>query len=74
MDYMIFVYCSCGFTRTFCTNYQFIAFWWLDDVSLQIKPIVKAIPTIICWKIWKRINSIIYGDKMFGYRVIYEIN
>lgn len=48
--------------------------WWSKECSSNLKPLFKAVPSFITWKIWKRRNIISHGGKMSFYGMVMEIN
>ncbi|XP_060210685.1 uncharacterized protein LOC132637641 [Lycium barbarum] len=63
-----------GITTTLLQVKQVIQVWWNADFSTKFKSIIRAIPMITMWQIWKWRNIVVHGGKMTINKVIYEIN
>nr|XP_009759526.1 PREDICTED: uncharacterized protein LOC104212044 [Nicotiana sylvestris] len=53
---------------------QAITKCWTAPVVPKLKPIMQALPVCIVWELWKRRNSLKYGDVVSGNRVIYQVS
>nr|XP_016450378.1 PREDICTED: uncharacterized protein LOC107775192 [Nicotiana tabacum] len=47
---------------------------WTAPVIPRLKPIMQALPACIVWELWKRRNSLKYGDVVSINRVIYQVS
>ncbi|XP_070029442.1 uncharacterized protein [Nicotiana sylvestris] len=56
------------------TLHQAITKCWTANVCLRIKPVMQALPSCIFWELWKRRNSMKYGDDVTTSRVIYQVS
>ncbi|XP_070007206.1 uncharacterized protein [Nicotiana sylvestris] len=56
------------------TMHQAITKCWTANVCLRLKPIMQALPSCIVWELWKRRNSMKYGDGVTTSRVIYQVS
>ncbi|XP_070012994.1 uncharacterized protein [Nicotiana sylvestris] len=56
------------------TLHQAIIKCWTANVCLRLKPIMQAFPSCIVWELWKRRNSMTYGDGVRTSRVIYQVS
>ncbi|XP_075099497.1 uncharacterized protein LOC142176265 [Nicotiana tabacum] len=56
------------------TLHQAIIKCWTANVCLRLKPIMQAFPSCIVWELWKRRNSMKYGDGVRTSRVIYQVS
>ncbi|XP_060194425.1 uncharacterized protein LOC132623657 [Lycium barbarum] len=63
-----------GITTTLLQVKQVIQVWWNADFLSKFKSIIRAIPVITMWQIWKWRNTVVHGGKMTINKVIYEIN
>nr|XP_033509856.1 uncharacterized protein LOC117274635 [Nicotiana tomentosiformis] len=52
--------------------HQAITKCWTAQVLPRIKPIMQALPSCIVWELWKRRNSLKYGEAVSVSRVIYQ--
>ncbi|XP_059284804.1 uncharacterized protein LOC132038098 [Lycium ferocissimum] len=53
---------------------QVVQIWWNTNCHYKLKPIIKAVPGMIMWKIWKWRNTKLHGGSMSMHRVIHEIS
>ncbi|XP_070002841.1 uncharacterized protein LOC142165887 [Nicotiana tabacum] len=56
------------------TLHQAITKCWTANVCLRLKPVMQALPSCIVWELWKRGNSMKYGDVVTTSRVIYQVS
>ncbi|XP_075098931.1 uncharacterized protein LOC142175826 [Nicotiana tabacum] len=56
------------------TMHQAITKCWTANVCLRLKPIMQALPSCVVWELWKRRNSMKYGDAVTTSRVIYQVS
>ncbi|XP_070022972.1 uncharacterized protein [Nicotiana sylvestris] len=56
------------------TLYQAITKCWTANVCLRLKPVMQALPSCVVWDLWKRRNSMKYGDAVTTSRVIYQVS
>ncbi|XP_019229533.1 PREDICTED: uncharacterized protein LOC109210559 [Nicotiana attenuata] len=56
------------------TLHQAIIKCWIAPVVQRLKPIMQALPSCIVWELWKRRNSLKYGDAVSVSRVIYQVS
>nr|XP_009777052.1 PREDICTED: uncharacterized protein LOC104226713 [Nicotiana sylvestris] len=54
--------------------HQAITKCWNAQVITRIKPIMQALPSCIVWELWKRRNSLKYGEPVSVSRVIYQVS
>ncbi|XP_075108822.1 uncharacterized protein LOC142180675 [Nicotiana tabacum] len=54
--------------------HQAITKCWTTPVMPRIKPILQALPSCICWELWKRRNSLKHGKVVSISRVIYQVS
>ncbi|XP_075080475.1 uncharacterized protein LOC107786790 [Nicotiana tabacum] len=54
--------------------HQAITKCWTTPVLPRIKPILQALPSFICWELWKRRNSLKHGEVVSVSRVIYQVS
>lgn len=63
-----------GVEGPFVQCHQAIHKWWNAESSSRIKPILQAIPSMVCWQIWNKRNKVNHGGYMNWRRVIYGIS
>ncbi|XP_075074740.1 uncharacterized protein LOC142162301 [Nicotiana tabacum] len=56
------------------TLHQAITKCWTANVCLRLKPVMQALPSYVVWELWKRKNSMKYGDAVTTSRVIYQVS
>lgn len=56
------------------TLHQAITKCWNAQVLPRIKPIMQALPSCIVWELWKRRNSLKYGEIVSVIMVLYQIS
>ncbi|XP_075080304.1 uncharacterized protein LOC142165824 [Nicotiana tabacum] len=56
------------------TLHQVITKCWTANVCLRLKPGMQALPSCVVWELWKRRNSMKYGDAVTTSRVIYQVS
>ncbi|XP_070010908.1 uncharacterized protein LOC142162804 [Nicotiana tabacum] len=56
------------------TLHQAITKCWTANVCLRLKPVMQALPSCVVWKLWKRRNSMKYGEAVTTSRVIYQVS
>ncbi|XP_075088439.1 uncharacterized protein LOC142170431 [Nicotiana tabacum] len=56
------------------TLHQAITKCWTANVCLRLKPVMQALPPCVIWELWKRRNSMKYGDAVTTSRVIYQVS
>nr|XP_016466901.1 PREDICTED: uncharacterized protein LOC107789578 [Nicotiana tabacum] len=56
------------------TLHQAITKCWTANVCLRLKPVMQALPSCVVWELWKRRNSMKYGDAVTTSRVIYQVS
>ncbi|XP_075098658.1 uncharacterized protein LOC142175552 [Nicotiana tabacum] len=56
------------------TLHQAITKCWTANVCLRLKPVMQALPLCVVWELWKRRNSMKYGDVVTTSRVIYQVS
>ncbi|XP_075096138.1 uncharacterized protein LOC142174244 [Nicotiana tabacum] len=56
------------------TLHQAITKCWTANVCLRLKPVMQALPSCVVWELWKRRNSMKYGDVVTTSRVIYQVS
>ncbi|XP_075088118.1 uncharacterized protein LOC107829005 [Nicotiana tabacum] len=56
------------------TLHQAITKCWTANVCLRLKPVIQALPSCVVWELWKRRNSMKYGDAVTTSRVIYQVS
>ncbi|XP_070021738.1 uncharacterized protein [Nicotiana sylvestris] len=56
------------------TLHQTITKCWTANVCLRLKPVMQALPSCVVWELWKRRNSMKYGDAVTTSRVIYQVS
>uniref|UniRef100_A0A1S4DHZ1 Reverse transcriptase domain-containing protein n=1 Tax=Nicotiana tabacum TaxID=4097 RepID=A0A1S4DHZ1_TOBAC len=56
------------------TLHKAITKCWTANVCLRLKPVMQALPSCVVWKLWKRRNSMKYGDNVTTSRVIYQVS
>ncbi|XP_075097807.1 uncharacterized protein LOC142175134 [Nicotiana tabacum] len=56
------------------TLHQAITKCWTANVCLRLKPIMQALPSCVVWELWKRRDSMKYGDAVTTSRVIYQVS
>nr|XP_016459571.1 PREDICTED: uncharacterized protein LOC107783113 [Nicotiana tabacum] len=56
------------------TLHQAIIKCWTANVCLRLKPVMQALPSCAVWELWKRRNSMKYGDVVTTSRVIYQVS
>ncbi|XP_075097373.1 uncharacterized protein LOC142174882 [Nicotiana tabacum] len=56
------------------TLHQAITKCWTANVCLKLKPVKQALPSCVVWQLWKRRNSMKYGDVVTTSRVIYQVS
>ncbi|XP_075099940.1 uncharacterized protein LOC142176380 [Nicotiana tabacum] len=56
------------------TLHQAITKCWTANVCLRLKPVIQALPSCVVWELWKRRNSMKYGDAVTTCRVIYQVS
>ncbi|XP_075092414.1 uncharacterized protein LOC142172648 [Nicotiana tabacum] len=56
------------------TLHQAITKCWTANVYLRLKPVMQALPSCVVWELWKRRNSMKYGDAVTTSRVIYQVS
>nr|XP_016469786.1 PREDICTED: uncharacterized protein LOC107792109 [Nicotiana tabacum] len=54
--------------------HQAITKCWTAAVLPRIKPILQALPSCICWELWKRRNILKHGEVVSVSRVIYQVS
>ncbi|XP_059292598.1 uncharacterized protein LOC132046072 [Lycium ferocissimum] len=54
--------------------HQAVVKWWNMKCAVKLKPIFEAMPSFICWQLWKRRNALMNGAQMSKSKVIYCIN
>ncbi|XP_019248338.1 PREDICTED: uncharacterized protein LOC109227594 [Nicotiana attenuata] len=54
------------------TMHQAITKCWTAQVLPRIKPVMQALPSCIVWELWKRRNSLKYGEVVSVSRVIHQ--
>ncbi|XP_070020607.1 uncharacterized protein [Nicotiana sylvestris] len=47
---------------------------WTASVAPRLNPVLQALPACIVWELWKRRNSLKYGEAMSVSRVIYQVS
>nr|XP_016492588.1 PREDICTED: uncharacterized protein LOC107812069 [Nicotiana tabacum] len=55
------------------TLHQAITKCWTANVCLRLKALMQALPSSVVWELWKRRNSMKYGDAVTTSRVIYQV-
>nr|XP_016495997.1 PREDICTED: uncharacterized protein LOC107815006 [Nicotiana tabacum] len=63
-----------GMALSGLSMHQAITKCWTSQVIPQLKPIMQAFPSCIVWKLWKRRNSLKYGDSVSISSVIYQVS
>ncbi|XP_060190723.1 uncharacterized protein LOC132619998 [Lycium barbarum] len=63
-----------GITTQFQQVRQILQVWWNADCPAKFRTILKAIPMVTMWQIWKWRNTVLHGGRMSINKVIYEIN
>ncbi|KAJ8563714.1 hypothetical protein K7X08_032166 [Anisodus acutangulus] len=58
----------------FVQIHQAMVMWWDNPYLSKLKHVFQAVPTIVCWPMWKRRNAIMNGECMSKNKVIYCIN
>ncbi|XP_075104795.1 uncharacterized protein LOC107830035 [Nicotiana tabacum] len=56
------------------TLHQEITKCWTANVCLRLKPVMQALPSCVVWELWKRRNSMKYGDDVTTSRMIYQVS
>ncbi|XP_070029417.1 uncharacterized protein [Nicotiana sylvestris] len=56
------------------TLHQAITKCWTANVCLRLKLVMQALPSCVVWELWKRRNSMKYGDVVTTSRVIYQVS
>ncbi|XP_070007342.1 uncharacterized protein [Nicotiana sylvestris] len=56
------------------TLHQAITKCWTANVCLRLKPVMQALPSCVVWELWKRRNSMKYGEAVTTSRVIYQVS
>ncbi|XP_070024861.1 uncharacterized protein [Nicotiana sylvestris] len=56
------------------TLHQAITKCWIANVCLRLKPVMQALPSCVVWELWKRRNSMKYGEAVTTSRVIYQVS
>ncbi|XP_016486311.2 uncharacterized protein LOC107806632 [Nicotiana tabacum] len=56
------------------TLHQAITKCWTAKVCLRLKPVMQALPSCVVWELWKRRNSMKYGEGVTTSRVIYQVS
>ncbi|XP_075077069.1 uncharacterized protein LOC142163822 [Nicotiana tabacum] len=56
------------------TLHQAITKCWTVNACLRLKPVMQALPSCVVWELWKRRNSMKYGDAVTTSRVIYQVS
>ncbi|XP_075083250.1 uncharacterized protein LOC142167001 [Nicotiana tabacum] len=56
------------------TLHQAITKYWTTNVCLRIKLVMQALPSCVVWELWKRRNSMKYGNAVSTSRVIYHVS
>ncbi|XP_075080127.1 uncharacterized protein LOC142165483 [Nicotiana tabacum] len=56
------------------TLHQAITKCWTANVCLRLKPVMQALPSCVVWELWKRRNSMKYGNAVTTSRVIYQVS
>nr|XP_016509454.1 PREDICTED: uncharacterized protein LOC107826922 [Nicotiana tabacum] len=56
------------------TLHQAITKCWTANVCLRLKLVMQAIPSCVVWELWKRRNSMKYGEAVTTSRVIYQVS
>ncbi|XP_060200379.1 uncharacterized protein LOC132628633 [Lycium barbarum] len=69
-----YVKAAAGITTTLLQVKHVIQVWWNANFSSMFKSIIRAMPVITMWQIWKWRNTMVHGGKMTINKVIYEIN
>ncbi|XP_070007918.1 uncharacterized protein [Nicotiana sylvestris] len=54
--------------------HQAITKCWIAPVVPRLKPVLQALPACIVWELWKRRNSLKYGEAVLVSRVIYQVS
>ncbi|XP_070029656.1 uncharacterized protein [Nicotiana sylvestris] len=54
--------------------HQAITKCWTTPVVPRLKPVLQALPACIVWELWKRRNSLKYGEAVSVSRVIYQVS
>nr|XP_009781571.1 PREDICTED: uncharacterized protein LOC104230453 [Nicotiana sylvestris] len=54
--------------------HQAITKCWTAPVVPRLKPVLQALPACIVWELWKRKNSLKYGEAVSVSRVIYQVS
>ncbi|XP_019234932.1 PREDICTED: uncharacterized protein LOC109215344 [Nicotiana attenuata] len=62
-----------GITMEGLTMHQAITRCWTAKVCPRLKPVMQALPSCVVWELWKRRNSMKYGDAVSTSRVIYQV-
>nr|XP_016476429.1 PREDICTED: uncharacterized protein LOC107798017 [Nicotiana tabacum] len=47
---------------------------WTTPIVPRLKPVLQALPAYIVWELWKRRNSLKYGEAVLVSRVIYQVS
>lgn len=53
---------------------QVVIKWWTQDCCSTLKPIMKAVPTIIIWNLWKRRNNLKHGKTASFSSLVFKVN
>ncbi|XP_060200166.1 uncharacterized protein LOC132628400 [Lycium barbarum] len=53
---------------------QVILSWWTTEANPQLQTILRAVPAIIMWEIWKRRNAIKHGANVTFTRLQYQVS
>ncbi|XP_016514982.1 uncharacterized protein LOC107831708 [Nicotiana tabacum] len=54
--------------------HQAITKCWTAPIVPRLKPVLQALPACIVWELWKRRNSLKYGEAVSVSRVIYQVS
>ncbi|XP_075088106.1 uncharacterized protein LOC142170170 [Nicotiana tabacum] len=54
--------------------HQAITKCWTAPIVPRLKPVLQALPAFIVWELWKRRNSLKYGEAMSVSKVIYQVS
>lgn len=63
-----------GIQGPFVQIKQTVVKWWKFECNSKLKTLVKVVPALILWQIWRWRNTILYGGNMSIQRVYYEID
>ncbi|XP_070017599.1 uncharacterized protein [Nicotiana sylvestris] len=56
------------------TLHQAITKYWTTNVCLSLKPVMQELPSCVVWELWKRRNSMKYGEAVTTSRMIYQVS